>query len=316
MRTKTLQALGAGWGNFGNLHLALRLLIIVIAWPILLGLYVFSRSKNAIINFTAFFLLIVFFQIPWIASIVEQANLTPMSTSTSGEKSKSKDLPKVEKEEKEEFTSPSPTVSPVIDLSYGAITTDCTNYFMTGTLEVKNSGNTSISGRAEIPVSTYEKFKIPLSWIFLDLPPGSSTTILLEGGEGCKKGQVIGKPSTVFTIPSQGNLETLNQLDAFEWSSVKAVCDKGSGRVRLKASARNTSEFTLTAGIQGYLANGPLSQGQIDAGNKGSSFFGTIYKLEPGETREIDFGYGDGCIKGKKGFDGPYLTQFETRFTY
>jgi len=316
MRTKTLQALAVGWEKFANLHLALRLPIIFIAWPILLGLYVFSRSKNEIVNFTVFFSLIVFFQIPWIASIAERADLNRSSISTSGEESKSKESTKVGTDEKEESASPSPTLSPVIDLSYGAITTDCTNYFMTGTLEVKNSGNTPISGRAEIPVSTYEKFMIPLSGAFLDLPPGSSTTILLEGGEGCKKGQVIGKPSTVFTIPSQNNMETLNQLDAFEWSAVKAVCDKGSGRVRLKATARNTSEFTLTAGIQGYLANGPLLQGQIDAGNKGTSFFATIYKLDPGENREIDFGYGDGCIKGKKGFDGPYFTQFETRFTY
>ena len=157
---------------------------------------------------------------------------------------------------------------------------------------------------------------IPLSGVFLDLPPDSFTVISLEGGEGCKKGQVIGEPSTVFTIPSDENLKTLNQLNAFEWSAVKASCDGPSERVSLKATARNVSEFTLTAGIEAHVANGPLSQGQIDAGLKGTSFLGTIYRLGPGETREISFGYGDSCIKGKKGFDGPYTTQFETRFTY
>jgi hypothetical protein len=103
MRTKTLQALAVGWEKFANLHLALRLPIIVIAWPILLGLYVFSRSKNEIVNFTVFFSLIFFFQIPWITSIAERADLNRSSISTIGEESKSKDSTKVETDEKEEF---------------------------------------------------------------------------------------------------------------------------------------------------------------------------------------------------------------------
>ena len=310
MKTKLIHTLENAWGNFSNLHLALRLPLFAIAWPVLLGLYLFSRGRNTKVNSGVLIALIIFLQIPWLSSIADLANIDRSSVSSSVEESNS------DNSTKEELITPSPKVSPVINLAYGAVTTDCTDYFMTGTLEVRNSGNTPISGRAEIPVSTYEKFMIPLSGIFLDLPPDSFTVISLEGGEGCKKGQKIGKPATVFTIPSQENLRTLNQLNAFEWTNVKATCDGPSGFVRLKASARNTSEFTLTAGIEAYLANGPLSQGQIDAGARGNSYFGTIYKLGPGETGEVDFGYGDSCIKGKKGFDGPYFTEFETRFTY
>jgi hypothetical protein len=303
------ERLSSAWFSFSRLHLALRIPLFGLAWPVLLGLYIFSRGKNSALNYGALVALVIFLQIPWITSMAEVVNVSKSETTNSA-------MPQ-EREPSEEVTvEPSPTSSPVIEVAYGAVTTNCDNYFMTGSLEVKNLGNIPISGRAEIPVSTYEKFIIPLSGVFLDLPPDSFTVIALEGGEGCKKGQVIGKPATVFTIPSQEKLQTLNQLDAFVWTNVKAVCDAPSGLVRLRASARNNSEFTLTAGIQAYLANGPLSQGQIDAGARGTSYFGTIYKLAPGETREVDFGYGDGCMKGKKGFDGPYFTEFETRFTY
>jgi hypothetical protein len=310
MNTKVLRALESAWGKFSNLHIAIRVPIYVFLWPVLLGLYLFSRGRNNKVNAGVLLALIIFLQVPWLSSIAEFANFDSSSIS-SGIKELAPN-----NSANNEPTAPTPTVSPIVSVSYGAITTDCSDYFMGGTLEVRNSGNTPISGRAEIPVTTYEKFMIPLSGVFLDLPPDSFTVISLEGGEGCKKGQIIGEPSTVFTIPSDENLKTLNQLNAFEWSAVKATCDGPSGRVSLKATARNVSEFTLTAGIQAYVANGPLSQGQIDVGLKGTSFFGTIYRLGPGESREINFGYADSCIKGKKGFDGPYTTQFETRFTY
>ena len=73
-------------------------------------------------------------------------------------------------------------------------------------------------------------------------------------------------------------------------------------------TVRNITEFTLTAGIEVNLINGERES--FD------SFYGTIYKLGPGEIREIDFGYGESCQKGVRGFQGPYTTQFETRFTY
>ena len=310
MRTRLLQALENAWSNFSNFHLAIRLPLFAFAWPILLGLYLFSRSSNNKVNGGVLLALVIFLQAPWLSSIAEFANFDS-SRISSGIKELTPNI-----SGNNESATPTPSVSPVVSVSYGAVTTDCTDYYMGGTLEVRNSGNTRVSGRAEIPVTTYEKFMIPLSGVFLDLPPDSFTVISLEGGEGCKKGQVIGEPSTVFTIPSDENLKTLNQLNAFEWSAVKASCDGPSERVSLKATARNVSEFTLTAGIEAHVANGPLSQGQIDAGLKGTSFLGTIYRLGPGETREISFGYGDSCIKGKKGFDGPYTTQFETRFTY
>ena len=310
MNTKVIRALENSWGKFSNLHLAIRVPMYVVLWPVLLGLYVFSRGRNNKVNGGVLLALVIFLQAPWFSSIAEFANFDSSSIS-SGIKELTPNI-----SGNNEPATPTPSVSPVVSVSYGAVTTDCTDYYMGGTLEVRNSGNTPISGRAEIPVTTYEKFMIPLSGVFLDLPPDSFTVISLEGGEGCKKGQVVGEPSTVFTIPSDENLETLNQLNAFEWSAVKATCDGPSERVSLKATARNVSEFTLTAGIEAFVANGPLSQGQIEAGRKGTSFLGTIYRLGPGETREISFGYGDSCIKGKKGFDGPYTTQFETRFTY
>ena len=111
-------------------------------------------------------------------------------------------------------------------------------------------------------------------------------------------------------------MQAVNLWDAFKWSNVSAVCDAPSGLVRLKATALNTTTFELTAGIQAYLANGPLSDGLKKAGFKGTSYFATIDRLKPGESQIVDFGYGDSCIKGRKGFDGPYFTEFETIFTY
>jgi hypothetical protein len=309
MKTVLNERLSSAWSSFSRLHLALRIPLFGLAWPVLLGLYVFSRGKNSAVNYGALVALVIFLQIPWLTSMADLVNVGEDKTTNIAITQQGKPSDEVTSE-------PSPTASPIIDVAYGAVTTNCDNYFMTGTLEVTNLGNIPISGRAELPVSTYEKFIIPLSGVFLDLPPESSTIIALEGGEGCKKGQVVGKPSTVFTIPGTENLETLNLLNAFEWKSVSAVCDKGSGFVRLKATATNLTHYTLTAGIQAYLANGPLSQGQKDAGVRGNSYFGTIYKLEAGKSREIDFGYGDSCIKGRTGFDGPYFTEFETVFTY
>lgn len=309
MKTVLGERLSSSWPSISRLHLAIRIPLFVLAWPVLLGLYLFSRGKNRAVSYGALVALVVFLQIPWLTSMAEITNFGQGQT-------REGTSPQQQEIFSEVTSEPTPTASPIINVEYGAVTTNCDEYFMTGTLVVKNLGNIPISGRAEIPVSTYEKFIIPLSGVFLDLPPDSSTVIALEGGEGCKKGQVVGKPSTVFTIPSSENLQTLNLLSAFEWKSVSAVCDKGSGFVRLKATATNTTSYTLTAGIQAYLANGPLSQGQKDAGVRGTSYFGTIYKILAGESREIDFGYGNSCIKGRTGFDGPYFTEFETVFTY
>ena len=298
MRTRLLQQLETSWASFSQLHLALRIPLYLIAWPVLLGLYIFSRGKNKAVGLGLLLSLTLFIQIPWVASIAGGSILDRLNIFSSKDGSASTDG----------LGSLDPKISPIISVSYGAITTNCEGYNMSGTLEVKNSGNTSISGRAEIPVFTYEKFMIPLSGVFLDLAPGSTTVISLEGGEGCKAGQVVGQPSTAFTIPSEVKLQTLNLLDSFEWSAVKAICDKESELISLKATVRNISEFTLTAGIEANLATGERESFK--------SFYGTIYKLGPGETREIDFGYGESCQEGVSGFQGPYTTAFETRFTY
>lgn len=310
MKKRVLQTLDGSWASFSRLHVALRVPLFLLFWPFLIGIYIFSRSKNTLINFGALISLTLFLQIPWLNSIADFGNFDNLSESI-----KSQGLP-FSGPDSSGSVNPEPTVSPVVKISYGAVTTSCTDYYMTGTLEVTNSGNTPISGRAEIPVFTYEKFIVPLSGIFLNLPPDSSTVISLEGGEGCKKGQTVGSPTTAFTIPSQDSLKTLNQFDAFEWSEISASCDKGAEYIKLVATARNTSEYELTAGIEAFVANGPLTQGEIDAGLRGENFFATIYKLAPGESRVINFGYGGWCEKGKKGEDGPYITEFETRFTY
>ena len=298
MRTRLLQQLETSWASFSQLHLALRIPLFVIAWPVLLGLFIFSRGKNKAVALGLLLSLTLFIQIPWVTAIAGGSILDRLNIFSSENGSSTKDG----------LGSSDPALSPVISVSYGAVTTNCTESYMTGTLEVKNSGNTPISGRAEVPVSNYEKFMIPLSGVFLDLAPGSTTVISLESGQECKAGQVVGQPTTAFTIPSEVKLQTLNLLDSFEWSAVKAICDKESELISLKATVRNISEFTLTAGIEANLANGERQSF--------NSFYGTIYKLPPGETREIDFGYGESCEKGVRGFPGPYTTVFETRFTY
>ena len=310
MTPRLVEKLDGSWQSFSRLPIALRIPLYFLFWPFLLGLYIFSQSRNTKVNIAALIALTFFLQLPWLNALAEKTQLSRITPSI-----KSVDLP-FTSSSKSGSSIPEPTVSPIVNISYGAVTTGCSGYFMTGTLEVTNNGNTPISGRAEIPVNTYEKFMVPLSGIFLNLPPDSSTVISLEGGEGCKKGQTVGTPTTVFTIPSQEGLKTLNQFDAFEWSGISVSCDKGAGLIKVVATARNTSEFELTAGIEARVTNGPLSQGQIDAGVQGTAFFGTIYKLAPGESRVINFGYGGNCIKGRKGFDGPYAAEFETRFTY
>lgn len=298
------------WTRFTNLSIPLKAIIIIFAWPLVLTFYVWSRNFNIFLKVTAIIFFVLFLQIPWIDSFV---------TAVSDNSTSSKDVEKVkdplEVETVEEVSEPV-AVDPIIKVEYKNLTTNCDEYFMTGTLEVTNLGNVPISGRVELPVDTYEKFMIPLSGVFLAVSPSSTEVINLEGGEGCKKGQKVGEPTTVFTIPATNNLESINIRDAFEWSKVSAICDAKSGFVRLKARVLNVSTYELTAGIQAYLANGPLSEAQKEAGFKGVSYFGTIYKIKPNESREIDFGYGSGCIKGRKGFDGPYFTEFETIFTY
>ena len=310
MGSRLLEKLEGSWQSFSRLHIALRIPLFILFWPCLIGLYIFSENRNTKVNIAALIALTLLLQLPWLSALAEKSQINRITPSI-----KSVDLP-FSGSGNSGSAIPEPTVSPIVNISYGAVTTGCSDYFMTGTLEVINKGNTPISGRAEIPVYTYEKFMVPLSGIFLNIPPDSSTVIALEGGEGCKAGQEVGSPSTVFTIPSNDSLETLNQLDAFEWSAVKASCDAGSGLVKLSATARNVSQYILTAGIEARVTNGPLSQGEINAGLKGTAYFGTIYKLAPGQSRVIDFGYGGNCIKGRKGFDGPYATEFETRFTY
>ncbi len=310
MGSRLLEKLEGSWQSFSRLHIALRIPLFILFWPFLIGLYIFSENRNTKVNIAALIALTLLLQLPWLNALAEKSQLNRITPSI-----KSVDLP-FSGSGNSGSAIPEPTVSPVVSISYGAVTTGCSGYFMTGTLEVTNNGNTPISGRAEIPVFTYEKFMVPLSGIFLNVPPDSTTVISLEGGEGCKKGQTLGAPTTVFTIPSQDGLKTINQFGAFEWSAVTASCDKGAGFIKLVATARNTSEYELTAGIEARVTNGPLSQGQINAGVQGTAFFGTIYKLAPGQSRVINFGYGGYCVKGQKGDDGPYSTEFEVRFTY
>jgi hypothetical protein len=310
MTSRVIDKLDGSWQSFSRLPIALRIPLYFLFWPFLIGLYLFSQNRNTKVNIAALIALTLFLQIPWLNALAEKSPINRITPSI-----ESVELP-FGGSGNSGSANPEPTVSPIVSISYGEVTTGCSDYYMTGTLEVTNNGNTPISGRAEIPVFTYEKFIVPLSGIFLNLPPDSSTVIALEGGEGCKKGQTLGTPTTVFTIPSESGLKTLNQFGAFEWSEVTASCDKGAGFIKLVATARNTSEYELTAGIEARVTNGPLSQGQIDAGVKGTAFFGTIYKLAPGQTRVINFGYGGYCVKGKKGDDGPYSTEFEVRFTY
>jgi len=310
MGSRLLEKLDGSWQSFSRLPIALRIPLFILFWPFLIGLYIFSENRNTKVNIAALIALTLFLQMPWLNALAEKSQINSLDISF-----KSIDLP---------FTGssssgsrlPDPTVSPIVEISYGAVTTACNDDDITGTLEVTNNGNTPISGRAEIPVFTYEKFVVPISGIFLNLPPDSSTVISLEGGAGCKKGQTIGEPRTVFTMPSQDGLKTLNQLDAFEWSEVTASCDKGAEYIKLVATARNTSEYELTAGIEARVTNGPLTESQMKAGLKGSPFYGTIYKIAPGESRVVNFGYGGYCVKGQKGDDGPYSTEFEVRFTY
>lgn len=310
MTPRLIEKLDGSWQSFSRLSIALRVPLYFLFWPFLIGLYIFSQSRNTKVNIAALIALTLFLQLPWLDSLAEKSQVDRLNFSF-----KSVDLPFIGSSNSGSRL-PDPTVSPIVKISYGAVTTTCNDDDITGTLEVTNNGNTPISGRAEIPIFTYEKFVVPISGLFINLPPDSSTVISLEGGAGCKKGQSVGTPRTVFTMPSEDGLKTINQLDAFEWSEVSASCDKGAEYIKLVATARNTSEYELTAGIEARVTNGPLTESQINAGLKGSPFYGTIYKIAPGESRVIDFGYGGYCVKGQKGDDGPYSTEFEVRFTY
>ena len=293
-----------------TLKIVFRIPIYLFFWPLILTLSVFRSKFNLLVKYIVAALVILLIQIPWISGIAGMfsSSAPKLTVDQPLEDSESLIEPMVPTGKSES--------TPIVVVAYQNLTTTCEGRYIAGSLEILNKSNVKVSGRVDVPITTYEKFMIPLSGIFLDVPSESSTVIALEGGAECKKGQKIGEPKIVFTIPSSNSLANVNLKEAFEWSNVSAICDASSGLVKLKATALNVTEFELTAGIQAYLANGPLSEGQKSAGARGTSYFGIIDRLKPGERRVIDFGYGDSCIKGRKGFDGPYFTQFETVFTY
>ena len=202
----------------------------------------------------------------------------------------------------------------IIGVEYQNLTIDCSGSYLMGTLDVLNSGNVPISGRVEVPVETKENFMVPLSGVFLDVPASAIAKTTLETTISCRKDQKVGEPLTVFTIPSMDKIQKLDIKDAFEWSDVRVNCDYQSTWVRLEATVKNVSAFELTTGFEAYVQNGPLSEGQKKVGLRGERYLGSAYKIQPGESRKIKFGYGDFCLKGMS--DGPYTTEFETVFTY
>jgi hypothetical protein len=201
-----------------------------------------------------------------------------------------------------------------ISVDYKNLNVDCSGSDLQGTVDVFNSGNVSISGRVEVPVETEESFTVPLSGVFLDVPASATVEVTLKSAVGCREDQVVGQPFTAFTIPSIEKLQKINVQNAFKWSEVRAQCDYESTWVRLEATVTNISSFELTAGFAAYLQNGPLSEGQKKAGLRGTLYRGNVWKIQPGESRKIKFGYGDFCMRGTD--DGPYFTEFETVFTY
>jgi len=237
-----------------------------------------------------------------------------MDDATKGPKEQSSDTTEVSPAETSETTTSSVVIEQRIGVEYQNLTIDCSESYLMGTVDVFNSGNVSISGRVDVPVETEESFMVPLSGVFLDVPPSVTAKITLETSVACRNDQIIGEPLTVFTIPSLDNLQKLNIKDAFEWSDVRVNCDTQSTWVRLEATVKNVSSFELTAGFEAYVQNGPLSEGQKKEGLRGTRYLGSTYKIQPGESRKIKFGYGDFCLEGK--FDGPYITEFETVFTY
>ncbi len=237
-----------------------------------------------------------------------------MDDATNGSKEQSSDKVEVSPAETSKTTSSSVVIEQRIGVEYQNLTIDCSGSYLMGTVDVFNSGNVSISGRVEVPVETTESFMVPLSGVFLNVPASATAKITLETSISCRKDQIVGEPLTVFTIPSLDNLQKLNIKDAFEWSDVRVSCDTQSTWVRLEATVKNVSSFELTAGFDAYVQNGPLSEGQKKEGLRGTLYRGSTYKIQPGESRRIKFGYGDFCLKGK--YDGPYSTEFETVFTY
>lgn len=213
-----------------------------------------------------------------------------------------------------ETTSSSVVIEQRIGVEYQNLSIDCSGSDLTGTVDVFNSGNVSISGRVEVPIETTESFMVPLSGVFLDVPASETAKITLETSNSCRKDQIVGEPFTVFTIPSIDNLQKLNIKDAFEWSDVRVSCDTQSALVRLEATVKNVSSFELTAGFEARVQNGPLSEAEKEAGVRGTLYRGNTHKIQSGESRRIKFGYGGFCLKGK--YDGPYITEFETVFTY
>lgn len=300
--------------KYEQLTLPKKIIVILLVGPLVASLFLLKKNFNSWIKYGLIIALVLFVQIPWMSGL---ANLFSQSDTKISNIESDKQTTSAQNSPSPVVSpTPDPTIVPEIELEYKNLTTDCSDSYLKGTLEVLNLGNISISGRVELPVFTDEKFMVPLSGIFLDIAPLTSKFIDLESKAGCKKSQKVGEPETVFTIPSLDNLERINVSDAFKWSGISTVCDGPFGRVKLTATVKNLSDSQLTAGIKAYLSNGPLSEGSKKAGLKGDSLLATIYKINPGESRRIDFGYGSSCIKGAKGFDGPYFVEFETMFTY
>ena len=300
--------------RYEQLTLPKKIVIIFLVGPLVASLFILKKNLNSWIKYGLIISLVLFVQIPWMNGLV---NFVSQPGSELSNMESNKQTPSVQNSPSPIVSAtPDPIIVPEIKLEYKNLTTDCSESYMRGTLEVSNLGNIYISGRVEVPVTTYEKFMVPLSGIFLDIAPLTSTLIDLKSKAECKKSQKVGEPITVFSVPFLENAKTINIPDAFKWSGISTVCDGQSNFVKLKATVKNLSNLQLTAGVKAFLSNGPLSEGSKKAGLKGDSMLATIYKINPGESKRIDFGYGSSCRKGVKGLDGPYFVEFETVFTY
>jgi len=302
-----------------------RVVVLVGFWPSVVMIGIFRRSTNTLLRTVLGFFVVVFLQIPWLGTLI-----TSVSEASSGRSDVPAQDASIGSQEEnvviaeggsdaEDLPRAVPTtieVDPIVKIEYRNLKVDCEGSAIVGSIEVLNLGSTSISGRVEVPVETFEKFMVPLAGIFLDVPPSSSSIISLEGDKECVEGQTIGEPDTAFTIPSANEFRTWNLLDAFAWDNVKVSCDYKSAFIQLEARVTNTSPYELTAGFEAAVQNGPPTDYEKQTGASGTTFRASVYKIQPGESKVVKFGYDGFCLDGFDGLDGPYKTTFRTIFTY
>jgi hypothetical protein len=286
-----------------TIPLVLRIFVWIFLWPILLGVFLLRKPNLLFLRVAAAVLVIALFQYQWLSAFYSSFNVA-RSVDNQPE---AQPMPSISAIDSPSDAPSQAPLIPVVKIELSDFQSNCNESRMLGMITVANNGNVDTSGRVSVPVSSFEKYEIPLSGIFLSIEANTKQSIKLESDFECKEGQVFGDPRVDFTYPS-GVDASIGVKNAFEWSNFSYKCDSASELISFKATVKNISSNLISAGVIARLSTEEVNY-TID-------YWSPISKLAPGESREIDFGYDGVCNVQRGGTKGPYEPSFEVVYSY